>query len=99
MRVIVLISFLFLAACEKKTGLGLDLKHIVKSSYEKPGKNCRKLTSVTGFTVHNAGFARSYQKSLAAILKHTHETGGNFVFIKRASTDGTNLNGISYACN
>ncbi len=98
MRVILLILFFSLAACEKKSGFNLNLKHLIKSSYEKPGSNCQELAHVTGFAMKDFGFARSYQQSLNSILKETHATGGNFVFIKRASTDGTNLDGVSYAC-
>ena len=95
---LVLISFLFLSACSKDKGLSLNLKHLIETSYKKPGSNCRKLANVTGFTLKDLGFARSYEKSLNSILKETHANGGNYLFITRASTDGTNLDGEAYSC-
>lgn len=99
MRVIILISFCFLASCSKKDSLGLNLKHLIETSYKKPSSNCRKLANVTGFTLKDLGFARSYEKALDSILKETHASGGNFLYITRASTDGTNLDGEAYACS
>lgn len=98
MRVIIIFSLLFLVSCESEKKLRLDLKHIIKTSYEKPGDNCKELNHVTGFAMKNVGFAQSYEKALDSILKETHSAGGNFLFIKRASTDGTNLDGIAYSC-
>ena len=95
---IILISLLFLAACSEKQRLNLNLKHMIETSYNKPGSNCKKIANVTGFTLKDLGFARSYEKALNSILKETHATGGNYLFITRASTDGTNLDGISYSC-
>lgn len=99
MRVIILCSLLFLAACTESSKLSLNLKHLVKTSSQQPGGDCKKLGEVSGFTLQNQGFTRSYEKALNSVLEETHNMGGNFVFIKRVSLDGTNLMGISYACN
>ena len=94
-----IISLFFLSACDSKKSMTLDLKHLIETSYKKPGSDCKQLAHVTGFALKNAGFARTYQESLDSILKEVHATGGNFLFIKRAATDGTNLDGISYSCS
>ncbi len=100
MRVLLLLSFLFLiCACKKGRGISLDLKHLIKTSYQQPKDDCKKLGAVSGITFSDMGFAQSYQQALDSILKETHAKGGNFLFIKRASSDGKNLAGISYACN
>jgi len=98
-RLLIFIILFFLSACDSKQGMSLDLKHLIETSYKKPGSDCRQIANVTGFTLNNAGFARSYQASLESILKETHATGGNFLFITRASLDGTNLDGVSYSCS
>jgi hypothetical protein len=97
MRVYVLVFFISLAGCEKGRNLSLNLKHMIQTSYEKPS-DCKELGKVSGFTLSKLGFTRSYEASLKSILRATHDKGGNFVFIERASSDGTNLAGISYAC-
>ncbi len=97
---LLLLSFpLLVCACEKGRDISLDLKHLIKTSYQQPQSDCKKLGAVSGITFSNMGFAQSYQQSLDSILKETHAKGGNFLFIKRASSDGKNLAGISYACN
>ncbi len=99
MRITVLLFSLALLGCENNANLSLNLKHLIKTSYKKPDSKCQELGSVTGIALDNAGFARSYQQALKSILRETHDKGGNFLFIERASTDGTNLAGMSYACN
>jgi hypothetical protein len=99
MRVFCVFSCLFLVACSENKALSLNLKHMIETSYKKPDSHCKELAHVTGFALKNIGFARSYQESLNTLLKETHATGGNFVYIKRASLDGTNLDGVSYSCS
>ncbi len=100
MRVLILLSSLILVVgCTKEGDLSLNLKHLIKTSYKKPDSKCKELGRVTGVAMSNLGFTRTYQQSLESILRETYERGGNFLFIQRASTDGSNLAGVSYACS
>ena len=99
MRVSIIVCLFLLAGCERNGDMSLNLKHLIKTSYKKPTDKCQELGKVSGFTLNKLGFTKSYEQALNSILKETHAKGGNFLFITRASLDGTNLDGVSYFCN
>ena len=98
MRILLLLSYA-LCGCNKSSVVGLELKYAVKASYEKPLESCKKMADVTGFSLKEGGFFQSYRRSMKVIRQETQATGGNYVHIKRATTDGKEIDGTSYKCN
>lgn len=93
-----LILFLILGACSKSQLHEPKEVININTGTKVPSSDCKKVGSVSGYTLVKAGKSQSYLNAFKSLQKEAHRLGANFIKLDYVSPDSKFITGVAYHC-